>query len=289
MNDFSIPPIGLGTFPLRGEQMNLAVASALSCGYRLFDTAYGYENDDSLGIALSEALPAIGMTRKDIFLTSKIGDKLLNGAPTGSFFYDSPSCLNRNVEDVVKMQMESTLNHLKTDYVDILLIHYPYPTHKRIWKVFEKFYQEGMVKVIGVSNYRKRHLMDLMEDCSISPMVNQYEHHPLNTKKEVLEYCKLNHIVVEASSPLLLMQQPITESPVLKSLSLKYGKSISQIILRWNIQLGIIPIPKSGNPKRIKENLSVFDFALTDDEIKSIDGMNENYINLPESLYCPGY
>lgn len=289
-NNVEIPAIGMGTFPLRGSKMAVAVDAALGCGYRAFDTAYGYANDSSLGRALQKALPEHGLTRQDVFITTKIGDRLNHGAPTGSYFYNSPSCVNKEVKISVAEQIESALQHLHTDYLDLLLIHHPFPDfHIEIWGYLEEVYREGKVRAIGVSNYGERHLRQLADCSSIKPMVNQFEHHPLNTKKQLVDYCRNAGIQVEAYSPLLVMNPNFVNSEVFIALANKYRKSIPQIILRWDIQLGIIPIPKSGNPLRLKENISVFDFELTPPEIAMIDSLNQDFKLLPESVYCPGY
>lgn len=289
-NGISIPAIGMGTFPLQGVQMQNAVKAALVNGYRAFDTAYGYNNDIYLGDALKLALSELNLNREDVFITSKIGDELIDGRPTGCYFYDAPSCINRDVRKVVESQIESVLNNLHTDYLDMLLIHYPYPhIHTEIWSYLEEAYNKGVVKAIGVSNYRERHLDELISQCTIRPMLNQYEHHPLNTKKEVLQYCKREDIIVQAYSPLLVMNPKLTNNSMLIRIASSHKKSIPQIILRWNIQLGIIPIPKSSNKLRLKENISIFDFELSSEEMFMIDNMNINFKALPESLYCPGY
>lgn len=289
-NGVEMPPIGMGTFPLRGAAMDIAIDAALSCGYRAFDTAYGYCNDDSLGNSLQKYLGKYGLSRKDIFITTKIGDKLNNGSPSGKFFYNSYSCKCKDIYAVVQTQINSAFFNLQTDCIDLLLIHFPYPNYYiEIWKCLEAIYKEGKVRSIGVSNFRERHLEQIINSCAIKPMVNQFEHHPLNTKKNLVEYCQKLNIQIEAYSPLMMMNSKLTNNATLAKLAAKYSKSIPQIILRWNIQLRIIPIPKSGNPLRLKENNNIFDFELTKDEVNSIYGLNENVALLPESIYCPGY
>jgi diketogulonate reductase-like aldo/keto reductase len=289
-NGIVIPPIGMGTYPLRRGAMDIAIQSALSCGYRAFDTAYGYKNDDSLGNSLRKYLTGYGLKRSDVFITTKIGDELHNGRPLGKYFYKSDSCLRSDIENIILEQMDSGFKNLQTDYVDLLLMHYPYPDYFiEIWQYMEYIYNQGKARAIGVSNFRERHLKALINNCEIKPMVNQFECHPLNTEKDLIQFCKNNGILIEAYSPLSVMNKKITMNQILIRLSKKYGKTIPQIILRWNIQQGIIPIPKSGNPVRLKENISTFDFSLTDDEIMDIDFINENHKNIPESVYCPGY
>lgn len=289
-NGITMPSIGMGTFPLQGTAMDVAIDAALSCGYRAFDTAFGYNNDLSLGNSLQKYMGKYGLTRKDIFITTKIGDKLAKGRPTGNYFYNSDSCENRDVSAIVQSQIKNAFHNLQTDYVDLLLLHYPYPDYYlEIWNCMETIYNEAKVRAIGVSNFRERHLEQIINNSTIIPMVNQFEHHPLNTKKYLVEYCQKLNIQIEAYSPLLMMNCKLTEIAILSNLSLKYSKSIPQIILRWNIQLGIIPIPKSGNPLRLKENISIFDFELTKQEMININSLNENFTMLPESINCPGY
>jgi len=289
-NGVEMPPIGMGTFPLRGEAMDKAVDSALSCGYRAFDTAYGYCNDDSLGASLQKYLGKYGLSRENIFITTKIGDKLDNGWPSGNYFYNSTSCECADIRSIIQTQIDSACHNLQTNYIDLLLLHYPYPDYYiEIWKSLESFYKKGTIRAIGVSNFRERHLEQIINRCTITPMVNQFEHHPLNTKKSLIEYCNKLNIQIEAYSPLLMMNSKLTKSDILAKLATKYSKSIPQIILRWDIQLGIIPIPKSGNPVRLKENIDIFDFELTEVEVNSIDCLNENFKMLPESINCPGY
>lgn len=285
-----MPAIGMGTYPLQDEALVKAAVAATKCGYRAFDTAHAYGNEVSLGNALQEAYRVNGMEREDVFITSKIGDDLNHGIPDGKLFYASTPNEQKDIKGIVSKQLNETLKDLKTDYLDLLLIHWPHPDYfVEVWKALEDEYRAGKVRSIGVSNCRERHLKKLIEAGTICPMVNQFELHPLNTRKELIAYCQQLGIQVEAYSPLLAMNRKLMESPILKSLSLKYNKSIPQIILRWNIQQGVIPIPKSGNPQRLQQNIDIFDFELTDDDMKGIDLLNENYKGIVESTYCPGY
>lgn len=289
-NGVEMPPIVMGTFPLQGAAMNIAVDSALSSGYRAFDTAYGYGNDDSLGDSLRQHLKKHGLKRSDIFITTKIGDRLNNGWPTGSYFYDSKSSKTKDTHSIIDAQIQSALQNLKIDYIDLLLIHYPYPDFFiEIWDYLETYYTKGIARAIGVSNFRERHLEKIFKFCKIIPMVNQVEHHPLNTRKTLMGYCQKRNIQIEAYSPLLIINQKLTKCAKLNDLAKKYSKSIHQIIIRWNIQLGVIPIPKSSNPSRLLENINVFDFELTKDDMIVVDSLNEDYALLPESINCPGY
>lgn len=280
----------MGTYPLKGKAMDIAIRAALSYGYRAFDTAYGYQNDDSLGDSLRKYLPKYGLSRNNVLITTKIGDKLKSGKPLGVFFYKSSSSPRTDIRNIVYEQIDSGLKNLGTDYIDLLLLHYPYPDYfSEIWHYMEEAYKTGKARVIGVSNFRERHLKELIKNCEIKPMVNQFEHHPLNTEMALKHFCKTNDIKIEAYSPLLVMSRKIMQNQALIDLSKKHKKSIPQIILRWNIQQEVVPIPKSGKPERLKENINIFDFSLTENEIAAIDSINENYRNICESFYCPGY
>jgi diketogulonate reductase-like aldo/keto reductase len=289
-NGVEMPSIGMGTYPLQGEAMAKAAVAATKCGYRAFDTAHAYGNEVSVGNALQEVYRVNGLKRADVFITSKIGEDHDHGIPDGKLFYASTPNEQKDIKSIVSIQLNETLKDLRTDYLDLLLIHWPHPDYfVEVWKALEDEYHAGKVRAIGVSNCRKRHLKKLIDTSSICPMVNQFELHPLNTRKELIAYCKQLGIQVEAYSPLLVMNRKLIESFILKSLSQKYNKSIPQIILRWDIQQGVIPIPKSGNPVRLQQNINIFDFELTDDDMKRIDSLNENYKGLVESTYCPGY
>jgi diketogulonate reductase-like aldo/keto reductase len=289
-NGVEIPAIGMGTYPLKDEAMIKAAVAAAKCGYRAFDTAHAYGNEGSVGNALREAYRATGLKRADVFITSKIGDNHDHGIPDGKLFYASIPNEQKDIRAIVSKQLSETLRDLQTDYLDLLLIHWPHPDYfVDAWRALEHEYQAGKVRAIGVSNCRERHLKKLIEVSAICPMVNQIELHPLNTKKDLIVYCQHLGIQVEAYSPLLVMNRNLIENPILKSLSEKYIKAVPQIILRWDIQQAIIPIPKSGNPARLQQNIDIFDFELTDDDMKRIDSLNENYKGLVESMYCPGY
>jgi len=289
-NGVGMPCIGMGTYPLQGKAMLKAVVAATQFGYRAFDTAHAYGNEASLGQSLREAYKQNGLKREDVFITSKIGEKLENGIPDGNLFYASYPNEKRDIKRIVTNQLYEILKNLQTDYLDLLLIHWPHPDFLvEIWEAIIDQYHAGKVRAIGVSNCRERHIKRLIDAGTLCPMVNQFERHPLNNQKGLIKYCQESGIQVEAFSPLLMMNNKLMKSPVLESLSHKYTKTIPQIILRWNIQQGVIPIPKSGNPVRLLENFSIFDFDMTSADLEAIDALNENYKMLVESRYCPGY
>lgn len=289
-NGVEIPSVGMGTYPLKGEALTKAIVAATSCGYRAFDTAKAYGNEVSLGNALQEAYRINRLKRSDVFITSKIGENFNHGIPDGKLFYATYPNEKRDITGIVSNQLDEILKNLRTDYLDLLLIHWPFPDYfVEIWKAMEGEYRTGRVRAIGVSNFRERHIQKIINSRSIVPMVNQFELHPMNTKKALVDYCQKLKIQVQAYSPLAVMNKKLINAPILKLLAQKYKKSIPQIILGWNIEQGVIPIPKSGNPIRLQENINIYDFELTDEDMNGIDLLNENYTGVVESRYCPGY
>jgi len=291
-NGVEMPAIGLGTYPLTGKILHNAMLCALECGCNLFDTAHSYPNEESFGKELSQIFNSTVFKRDDVFITSKIGDKLDQGMPLVYYFYNSSSCPNKNTRSVVFEQVDDSLRKLRTDYIDLLLIHWPYnDCLEEIWLAMEELYEQGKVRAIGVSNHQVRHLKRIEKVCKIKPMVNQMFICPLNTQPEIMEYCHTNGIVLESYSPLMMLHQSnsITASHEFAELCRKYDKSTAQVLLRWNIQKKVIPIPKSANPDRIRSNYNIFDFSLTEGEMSMLDSFNENFQYLPESVYCPGY
>ena len=168
-----------------------------------------------------------------------------------------------------------SLESLQVEYIDLYLVHWPNKLNNETWKAFEELYESGKVKAIGVCNFKQGHLEELIKNAKIKPMVNQVEMHPTNQKKELVEYCDKNEIQLIAWSP--IMRGKIFENELMMSLSQKYKKSIAQIVLRWHTQRGIIPIPKSANECRIKENLDIFDFEISKDDMMKIDLLDEGY------------
>lgn len=297
-NGLVMPTIGLGTYPMKGKELSDAVCHAYRAGYRLFDTADNYYNEEDLGMALENLYDSTGATRKDVFIVSKVSDELYEpgtlggGSNMGKYFWkNSPEMQGKDaVRRVVRMRLEDSLSKLKTDYLDLWLMHWPYPDFfEEIWTEMEEVYREGKVKAIGVCNCRIRHFERLKKVASVFPMVNQYETSPLNTKEADTEYCNRNNIKVMIYSPLKNLNFKVKEyRDVLDGLSAKYGKSNSQILLRFDVQRGMIPIPKSANPNRLKSNIDIFDFSLTAEEMDVLMSCNRNLMYMPESRSCPG-
>lgn len=299
-NGVKIPLVGIGTYPLNGETLKKTVYDAYHVGYRLFDTADNYYNENDLGDSLTSLYAKTAATREDFFLVSKLSDELYppgqlgGGLNKGIFFWKSSPIMQEPnaVHKVVYKKMENSLKALHTDYLDLLLMHWPYPDFfEEIWYEMESLYKKGVVRAIGVCNCRERHLEKLRKHCSIFPMVNQYESSPINSKVALADYCRKYGIHVMTYSPLMSLRLKIESSyyrNYLHALSLKYNKSEAQIILRFDVQRGFTPIPKSSRIERLNQNIALFDFELEQSEMKTLYGFNEDKQYLPESKVCPG-
>lgn len=249
---------GLGVFKVEdGPELVNAVKTAIKHGYRSVDTAAIYANEEGVGNGIVEGLKEAGIRRKELFLTSKVWNSDLGYESTITAY-------------------ETSLKKLGLDYLDLYLIHWPVEgKYKDAWRALETLYKEGRVKAIGVSNFQIHHLEDLMKDAEIKPMINQVEYHPRLTQKELHAFCQNNGIQLEAWSP--LMQGQLLDNEVLQEIADKHNKSVAQVILRWDLQNGVVTIPKSTKEHRIIENVNVFDFELTNDEMEVIDGLNQNH------------
>lgn len=249
-NGVKIPKLGFGTFRVEdGKQTIEAVRTALEAGYRHIDAASIYDNEESVGQGIKES----GVPREEIFITSKVWNS------------------DQGYENTLNA-FELSLKKLATDYLDLYLIHWPKELNKETWRALEKLYQDGRVRAIGVSNFKEHHLIDLLKNAEIKPMVNQVEFHPQLAQPELLKFCQENNIQVVAWGP--LMQGQLTKFALLKELSEKYNKTAAQIVLRWDLQQGVVTIPKSIKPERIKSNTDIFDFELTEEDIKKISMLN---------------
>ncbi len=251
-----MPIIGIGTYPLNGIPLIKTVINAYKNGYRSFDTSAAYFNEECLGIALRR-LKTYGA--KDIFITTKLRN--------------TSQC-----EGKVREGFLESLKKLGLETIDLYLMHWPYPNRfLESWKEMELLYKEGFVKAIGVCNFHQHHLEKLLKVADVVPSINQVELHPLLSQKPLMDYCLEKGICMQAYSPIARMDSKLIEHPLLVELANKYQKSVVQIVLRWDVQKGIIVIPKSGNLKRLKENINIFDFELTSNEMLKIDQINENY------------
>ncbi|WP_281361159.1 aldo/keto reductase [Kroppenstedtia pulmonis] len=256
-NGVKMPWFGIGVFKVEeGPELVNAVKAAIKHGYRSIDTAAIYENEEGVGQGIREGIKEAGISREDLFVTSKVWNTDLG--------YESAIAA-----------YETSLNKLGLEYLDLYLIHWPVEgKYKDAWRALETLYKEGRVKTIGVSNFQIHHLEDLMKDAEIKPMVNQVEYHPRLTQKELQSFCREHGIQLEAWSP--LMQGQLLDHQVLQDIANKYGKSTAQVILRWDLQNGVVTIPKSTKEHRIVENATVFDFELTEEDMKRIDDLNQN-------------
>ncbi|WP_462317870.1 aldo/keto reductase [Marinilabilia sp.] len=249
-NGVQMPYLGLGVFQTPNDQIKEAVHAALDYGYRHIDTAAFYNNEDGLG----KAIRAHSLPRKEIFITSKVWN-------TDQGYDSTIDAFNTSLEK------------LQTDYLDLYLVHWPVKgKYKETWRALEDLYEEGRVRAIGVSNFMQHHLEDLMHSAKIMPMVNQVEFHPHLIQQDLVDFCKKNKIQYEAWSP--LMQGKVFEIDLFRELSEKYNKSIAQIVIRWDLQKGVVTIPKSVNKERIEANADVFDFEISEEDMARIDQLD---------------
>lgn len=245
-----IPTLGLGTFLLSPQDAESAVISALNNGYNLIDTANAYHNERAVGRGIKKS----GMKREEVFLESKLW-------PT---VYTKETAI------------DEMLNRLDTDYIDLLLLHQPAGDYINGYKMMEKAVKEGKVKSIGISNFEGKPLEEILSICEIKPAVIQVEAHPYFPQNELKEILKDNDILIQAWYPLGHGDKNLISEKIFKDLADKYQKKPAQIILKWHIQSGNIVIPGSKNPAHIKDNINIFDFSLTDEEIDLIDNLNKN-------------
>ncbi|MGQ8873731.1 aldo/keto reductase [Paenibacillus sp. TSA_86.1] len=252
-NGIKMPWLGFGVFKVKdGDEVVDAVKTAINAGYRSIDTAKVYNNESGVAQGIRES----GIAREDLFITTKVWNSDQGYESTLTAF-------------------EESMQRLELEYLDLYLIHWPVKgKYKDTWRALEKLHKEGRIRAIGVSNFQIHHLEDLMMDATIKPAVNQVELHPLLTQTELREYCSKHEIQIEAWSP--LGQGNLMEHPLLQDIAAKYGKSPAQVILRWDLQNGIVTIPKSVTPERIHANTELYDFELTAEEIEQINGLNEN-------------
>ena len=253
-NSYPMPKVGLGVYKITEEEMETSIEAALAAGYRAFDTAYFYKNE----IALGNALKHSDIPREDLFITSKLW-------------------LTDYGQDNVAAGYQKSLDSLGLDYLDLYLIHWP-GTDEAVmidtWKGMEALYEAGKVKNIGVSNFTEDNLETLKAHTSIKPVINQVEFHPYLTQRNLRNYLASENIQAESWSP--LMNAEILTDETVNDIAQELGKSPAQVVIRWNIDHGVVTIPKSITPHRIDENLNVFDFSLSTEQIERIDALNQD-------------
>lgn len=272
-NGVKMPRLVVGTNWMEKKELKRILHGAFAAGFRAIDTARDYGNEHIVGEALQEVLKETGLSREEIFITTKIG----NGQQRKGDISD---------------EIEISLRNLRTDYLDLWLMHWPYPGYyERTWNKMTAVYHSGSkTRAIGVANYDIRHLNKLKSHSEgFMPMVNQVEFHPLRTIGKLREYMTCEKIALESYCPLCRMAAPLKDSELLRDLASKYGKSVGQLILRWHLQNDAVPIFKSYNPDRFKENIDIFDFYLSDEELLKISALNQDYKYHLESASCPGY
>ena len=255
-NGRTIPQFGFGVFQVKPAATAKAVTEALEAGYRHIDTAEMYGNEKEVGTAIAKS----GLDRADVFVTSKLN----NG-------FHRP--------DDARLAFAESLDALGFDYLDLFLIHWPLPTryggdYVSTWRTLEEFYRDGRARSIGVSNFQPHHLRRLHGESEITPAVNQIEIHPYLTQNDVREFCAQYQIAVEAWSP--LAQGLVLDDPTIVSIAKAVGKTPAQVVLRWHIERGDIVFPKSVTPARIKENIDIFDFELSGEDVEAITALNKN-------------
>jgi 2,5-diketo-D-gluconate reductase A len=255
-NGRKIPQFGFGVFLVKPAETVEAVSAALQTGYRHIDTAQMYANENEVG----ETIAKSGVNRADLFVTTKLSNEA-------------------HLPDDARRAFDASLAALGFDYVDLFLIHWPLPSRYggdfvSTWNALEEFYRDGRARSIGVSNFQAHHLRRLHTECEIPPAVNQIEVHPYLTQDDLRQFCAEHQIAVEAWSP--IARGRALEDPTIRSIARRVGKTPAQVILRWHIDRGDIVFPKSVNPDRIRENIDIFDFELSGEDVEAISALNRN-------------
>ncbi len=250
-NGVKMPQLGYGVYQVTKEECERCVTDALEVGYRAIDTAQSYFNEAEVG----EAIAKSGINRKEIFLTTKVWIE------------------HYGYEDAKKSVLQS-MEKLKTDYIDLVLLHQPFADYYGAYRALEDLYEEGRLRAIGVSNFSPDRLVDLASFAHIKPMVNQIETHPLNQQLEAHKWLEKYGVIHEAWAPFGEGRGNMFTNPVLKKIGDKYDKTTAQVILRWQLQRGIVVIPKSTHKERMAQNLDVFDFTLTNEDMQAIAALD---------------
>lgn len=271
-NGLKMPILGLGVFQVPDKkECQESVYQAIKAGYRLIDTAASYMNEDAVGLAVQQAIEEGICTREELFITSKLWVQDM-----------------RTYEDA-KQGIENSLKKSRLEYFDLYLLHQAMGDYFAAWRAMESAYKEGKLKAIGVSNFYPNILTNFCEIVEIKPMVNQVELHPYFIQENALETMKDYHVLPEAWAPLGGGRYNPFENEILLEIAKKYGKTVGQVLLRWNIQRGVVVIPKSTHVERIIENIDIFDFELNEDEMKQISSLDMGYSGTRTKHFDPDF
>lgn len=251
-NGVKMPQLGYGVYQVKKEECERCVSDALEVGYRHVDTAQSYFNEEEVGNAVLHA----GIPRSELFLTSKVWIE----------HYGYDSC---------KKSVETSLKKLKTDYIDLMLLHQPFSDYYGAWRALEDLYREGVLKAIGISNFYPDRMVDLCSFAQIAPMVNQVEAHPFHQQVEAQRWMEKYGVQMEAWAPFGEGRGGLFTEKTLAGIAAKYGKTVAQVVLRWELQRGIVVIPKSVHKERMRENFDVFDFSLSEEDMAVIAGLDQ--------------
>ena len=259
-NGIKMPMEGFGVFQVRDkEECKRSVLDAIKAGYRLIDTAASYTNEDAVGEAVKEAVAQGICTREELFITSKMWVQDMQNYETA------------------KAAIDASLNAMGLEYLDLYLLHQAMKDYFSAWRAMEDAYKEGKLRAIGVSNFYPHTLTNFCETVEIKPMVNQVELHPYFTQENALETMKYYEVQSEAWAPLGGGRYKPFDDPMLQKIAAVHGKTVGQVILRWNVQRGVVVIPKSTHKERIEENIDIWDFTLTEEEMKRIASLDMGY------------
>lgn len=250
-NGVEMPVLGFGVMLLMGDDCEKAVLDAIEAGYRLFDTAELYGNEQAVGNAIKKS----GIPREELFITTKFGSKEAGYEKTKAAF-------------------QKSLDLLQLDYIDLYLIHQPFSDIFGSWRAMQELYNAGKIKAIGVCNFLPDRLMDLIANSGFTPAVNQIETHPFHQQNETQQFLKDNNVQIEAWGPFAEGMNSVFTNEVLSSIATKYNKTVAQVILRWLTQRGVVAIPKSSKKERMIENINIFDFKLSDEDFQQIQTLD---------------